>query len=377
MAQEVPPSPPRGGDPIRWAVVGLGHIAQVAVLPAFEHAENAELVALISGDEDKRAALAERHGVQHTGSYDEYEEVLRRSRADAVYIATPNHLHCEHTVRAAKVGVHVLCEKPMAVTEDECRQMTEACNSAGVQLMVAYRLHFERANLEVVEAIQRGDIGDPRWFNASFSMNVKAGDVRIRPSTGGGTLYDIGIYCINAARYCFRQEPFEVVAFTDRGEDPRFSLVEENASAVLRFPGGRLAAFTVSFGTQGVSSFRVGGTRGSIHMEPAFNYAVGLGYEIRAGERQERCDHEKRDQFAPELVYFGECIRQGRRPEPDAHEGQMDIRIIEALYRSAREGRPIGIVPIEEQTRPGLAQEMERPPVDEPPEPYHTDSPQQ
>src|SRR5688572_18066158 len=199
---------------IRYAVVGLGHIAQVAVLPAFGNARrNSKLVALVSGDVFKRKQLSEKYGVEKTYSYEEYDACLA-SGIDAVYIALPNHLHCEYAVRAARAGVHVLCEKPLALTEEDCGRMAAAAREAGVKLMTAYRLHFERANLEACEVARSGRLGEPRLFNSTFCTPVEPGNIRARRETGGGVLWDIGIYCINAARSLFRDEPVEVQATT-------------------------------------------------------------------------------------------------------------------------------------------------------------------
>ena len=133
---------------------------------------------------------------------------------DAVYIALPNSMHAEYTIRAARAGVHVLCEKPMAVTVDECRRMIAACRKADVKLMIAYRLHFETLNLSAIDLARRGRLGELKFFNSSFSMTVRRGDIRTKRAYGGGTLYDIGVYCINAARNLFRAEPTEVSAIS-------------------------------------------------------------------------------------------------------------------------------------------------------------------
>ena len=198
--------------PVRYAVVGLGHIAQVAVLPAFAHAKRNSLLAeLVSDDPDKRRVLGRKHRVE-TYSYDDYEACLEH--VDAVYIALPNSMHAEYTIRAARAGVHVLCEKPMAASVDECEAMLDACEKHRVKLMIAYRLHFEEINLEAIDLIRKRRIGEPKFFNSSFAMSVRPNDIRTRRATGGGTLYDIGVYCINAARYLFRAEPTEVMALS-------------------------------------------------------------------------------------------------------------------------------------------------------------------
>jgi len=347
---------------IRYAVVGLGHIAQVAMLPAFANARrNSVLTALVSSDSSKRKNLHEKYGVEKAYSYEQYDECLAGG-IDAVYIALPNHLHCEYAVRAARAGVHVLCEKPLALTEEECGRMAAAARENGVKLMTAYRLHFERANLEAGEIARSGRIGRPTLFTSTFCTPVEPGNIRARRETGGGTFWDIGIYCINAARNLFRDEPVEVLAATAG----RLGEVEATASAVLRFPGERTAAFTCSFGTQKVSEYRLAGDRGDLAVEPAYEYAVALRHRLTIdGETRER-RFARRDQFAPELLYFSDCVLQNHQPEPGADEGLADVRVIRALYQSAETGAPVELPPFEKRERPSLEQEIRRPPVEKP-----------
>jgi glucose-fructose oxidoreductase len=356
---------------VRYAVVGLGHIAQVAVLPAFGNARrNSRLAALVSGDPVKLEELGMRYGVERRFSYEQYDQLLRSGDIDAVYIALPNSLHAEYAIRAAHAGVHVLVEKPMALTEEQCQRMGEAAREARVKLMVAYRLHFERANLEAIEVARSGRIGEPRLFSSTFTMHVVPGNIRLKKALGGGTLYDIGIYCINAARGLFRDEPVEVraVAAGTAGD------VEESVSAVLRFPGERLAGFLCSFGAADVSEYRIIGTKGDLALEPAYEYAMALQHRLTLdGERKER-RFAKRDQFAPELLYFSDCVLKNHDPEPGAEEGLADVRVIRALYRSAQIGQPVELAPYEKRERPSLEQEIRRPPIDKP-RTVHTQAP--
>ena len=346
---------------IRYAVVGLGHIAQVAVLPAFANARrNSKLSALVSGDPLKREQLGKKYEVESAWSYEQYDACLKT--VDAVYIALPNSMHCEYAVRAARAGVHVLVEKPMALTEEECERMTRAARDAGVKLMVAYRLHFERANLEAGEIARSGRIGEPRLFTSTFCTPVVPGNIRVRRDLGGGVLYDIGIYCINAARALFRDEPIEVRAVTAGSLDQ----VEESVSATLRFPNERLATFTASFGAAKVSEYRLAGTKGDVALEPAYDYARPLKHRLTLeGEMRER-RFAKRDQFAPELLYFSDCVLQNGTPEPGGDEGLADVRVIRALYRSAASGQPVELAPFSKRERPSLEQEIRRPPVEKP-----------
>jgi len=354
------------GSKIRYAVVGLGHIAQVAVLPAFAHARNSELRALVSDDPIKRKKIAKKYNVERTFSYDQYDDCLNSGDIDAVYIALPNNLHREFTVRAARAGVHVLCEKPMAVTEEECQEMIQAAKSSRVKLMVAYRLHFEEANLRAIETVQSGNLGEARFFASNFSMQVKQGNIRLKRELGGGTLYDIGIYCINAARSLFRAEPSEVFAFSVGDNDKRFREVDEMTSAMLRFPGDRLATFTCSFGAAEMSAYTVVGTKGELRVEPAYEYIGDLKHRLTIDGKTRERTFPRRDQFAPELIYFSECITKGLDPEPSGTEGLADVRVIRGLYRSAEVGRPLKLDSFSRRERPSLEQEIRRPPVKKP-----------
>ncbi len=360
---------------IRYAVVGLGHISQAAVLPAFKNAaDNSELKALVSNDPVKLKQLAKKHKVDRIYTYDEYDACLQSGLIDAVYIALPNHMHAEYTIRAARAGIHVLCEKPMAVTENECREMIQVAAAHRVKLMVAYRLHFEETNLKAAELVRGGALGEPKYFESCFSMQVKSGGIRVQREAGGGALYDIGIYCINAARYLFRDEPQEVVAFCINSGDPRFTEVDEGTSALLRFSEGRVAMFTCSFGAAEVASYRIVGSEGDLRVDPTYHYTGKMAHHLTIGGKTKKTVFAARDHFAPELLYFSKCILAGHEPEPSGMEGLADVRIIEALYRSAAENRPIQIERVCKLARPTASQDIERPPIREP-ELVHAESP--
>jgi predicted dehydrogenase len=352
-------------SPIRYAVIGLGHIAQVAILPAFAHAaENSVLTALVSDDAEKLSALKDRYDVPHTFTYDALDECLEV--VDAIYIALPNSMHAEYAVRAAEAGVHVLCEKPMAVTVEDCVRMIAAAREHDVRLMIAYRLHFEHVNLKAIALVDKGAIGEPKLFNSTFSMRVRPGDIRTQRELGGGTLYDIGVYCINAARYLFRAEPTEVLACSVNGDPVRLPEIDETTAAILRFEGERVATFVTSFNASDSSWYEVLGTTGRLRVDPAYEYAEGLAYEITTDGRTTRRASAKRDQFAAELIYFSRCVLEGTEPEPSGEEGLQDVRIVTALYESAEIGRAVQLPPYKPAQRPDPAQEIRRPPVQKP-----------
>jgi glucose-fructose oxidoreductase len=350
---------------IRYAVVGLGHIAQAAMLPAFAHARrNSTLTALVTNDLAKARALGSQYSVEACYSYDDLEACLET--VDAVYIALPNSMHADFTVRAAAAGVHVLCEKPMAVTVIECHRMIDACRAHRVKLMVAYRLHFEEINLKVVDLVRRGRIGTPKYFTSSFSLSVRPQNIRTKPEMGGGTLYDIGVYCINAARAIFQAEPKEVMAISVNSGAPKVRRIDESTGALLRFDGERVAAFVTSFNASDVASYRIVGTKGHVHVDPAYEYAEGLSYVLTVDGKSQRVHVPKRDQFAPELLYFSDCILNNREPEPSGLEGLQDVQIVERLYESAETGKAIQIPPLEKSSRPSGRQIIRRPGVKKP-----------
>ena len=350
---------------ISYGIVGLGHIAQVAVLPAFAHAKrNSRIGAVVSDDRTKLRAMARKYRVEHAYSYDEYDACLEQ--VDAVYIALPNSMHADYTIRAARAGVHVLCEKPMAVTSAECEQMIEACRENNVKLMIAYRLHFEEINLKAVDLVRRGRIGEPKFFNSSFAMTVRPNDIRTKKELGGGSLYDIGIYCINAARYLFRAEPTDVTAVSVNSGVAKLAEVDESTGAVLRFEGDRVAAFVTSFNSADIGSYEIVGTKGHLRVNPAYEYAEGLGYELTVKGKTTRKRIGKRDQFAPELLYFSDCILKNREPEPSGEEGLQDVRIIEALYKSAETGASVPLPAFDRSKRPTGRQQITRPGLKKP-----------
>jgi len=360
-------SDPETSNPIRYAVVGLGYFAQIAILPAFKHSKNSKLTAFVSDDPVKHKKLGKRYGVDLHYSYDHYEDCLRSGQIDAVYIALPNNMHRDYTVRAADAGIHVLCEKPMAVTEEECEDMIQSCDRHNVKLMIAYRLHFEEANLNAIEIANSGKIGEARFFESVFSQQVPSGNIRMKKELGGGTLYDMGVYPINAARYLFREEPIRVFAFTGNNGEERFREIDEMTTAILQFPDDRLANFTVSFGAADTSAYRVVGTHGDLLMEPAYDFSMGLASVLTINGKKTKTRFPKRDQLAPELIYFSDCIQQDKPPEPSGLEGLADVRIVQALYQSAEAGRAVDLESLNRGRRPDISQKITRPAATPPP----------
>lgn len=365
-----------GSRRIRYAVVGLGHIAQIAVLPAFHNARsNSSLVTVVSGDEEKRRVLAGRYKLARTYAYDQYDQLLTSGAIDAVYVALPNHLHRSYVERALRVGIHVLCEKPLGLTEADCRAMVRVAGRTNTRLMVAYRLHFDEANLRMVELANSGRLGRIRIFHSLFTQQVKAGDTRLKAKIGGGPLFDIGIYCINAARYLFQAEPTEVFAAASRAGDSRFREVPEMHAVIMRFPEERLATFVSSFGAADRAEYDVVGTKGTARLEAAYEYTQRMRAVITIGNRTTTTRYPSRDQFGPQLLHFSDCILDKRRPGPSGLEGTLDVAVIQALQESAARGRSVKIRYRDAPARRPSLSQLARCPTISPPRLVRTTSP--
>jgi len=352
-------------EQVGWAAVGLGWITQAAFLPAFRNAgRDARLVALVSGSDRKRNAVADRHGVARDAryAYDDFEACLERDDVQAIYIGLPNDRHREYAVRAAERGVHVLCEKPMAPSAEDCDRMIDAARANDVKLMVAYRLHFDPANLRAVELVTGGALGEPRYFSSVFSQQVKPGDIRLHPQErGGGPLYDIGIYCLNATRYLFRAEPESVWCTSATGADEkgRFDESPEATTTVLRFDGGRLAQFTCSFGASDVADYRVVGSDGDLLVRNAYHFRGERVLEWGDGDHRREERFPDADQFGPQIRHFSRSIREDADVgSVSGQEGRTDVALIEAMRESMRTGEWVDVHISARDERPQSSQAM-------------------
>ncbi len=353
---------------IRYAVVGLGHIAQTAMIPAFKNAgENSELTALVSDDRKKLKFLAKKYKVPYCVSYIEYEDLLKNNIVDAVYIATPNTIHRQFADPAIINGLHVLCEKPLTTNVSDCLDLQKLVSKHEVKFMTAYRLHFDGANLEAIRLAQKGHLGNLRIFNSVFTMQVKdLKNIRLQKETGGGPMWDIGVYCINASRYLFKSEPYEVQASKLTGEDRRFTEVDEMFSVILKFPDSRLASFTVSFGAIDSATYDLFGTKGSLRLENAYEYSASMKMHVNKNGKTTIRKFKKHDQFAAELLYFSDCILKNKTPEPGLKEGLIDVEIVEAILRAAESGQTVTLRINKKKDHPSESQKIAIPGIREP-----------
>ena len=342
---------------VGYAVLGAG-VARTAILPAFARAtENSKLVAVVSADraDAQRVAQEFRATAYH---FDELRQCLGREDVNAVWVAVPNALHCDYAVEAARAGVHVLCERPMAVTADECRRLLRTCQTNRVKLMIGYRWPFQSAPLKAMEIVRAGAIGMPKTFSSDFTIKLEdPDDVRLQRRLGGGTVYDLGIETVNAVRSLFGAEPAQVMAMTARTSRRYGGDVDESGVALIRFPDERLAHFHTSFGEEPTARLTVFGEDGLIHLQNAYRFADPMTLQIVRNGRMEEMTFEPGEPFAAALTYFSECIVKDRQPEPGGIDGLQDVRIVEAIYRSARDGRPVTLPRLARVDTPAAAAE--------------------
>ena len=271
-------------------------------------------------------------------NYENYDAIAKNPDIDAVYIALPNSMHAEYTLRAAKAGKHVLCEKPMATSVEDARTMIQACESAGRKLMIAYRCQYEPANLRAVQLIREGKLGSIQSIESAFGFPIAPNEWRLdKKLSGGGPLVDVGIYCLNASRYLTGAEPAEVKGFSSVVDhDGRFAQVEETLSWTMKFPGGVLASCTCTYGSPMRGYFRVRGARGTLLMDPAFNYdKLHLSAQFEDGQTVDFApDDPDPTQFLREADHMADCILQNEQPKTAGQEGLRDMDLIAEIYRT-------------------------------------------
>jgi predicted dehydrogenase len=345
MEGEMPVEP---GRRLGWAVVGLGKFTLNQILPAFAESKTSRLVALVSGNRAKAETVASRYGVESRRifDYEGFERIADDPAIDVVYIILPNALHAEFTVRAFKAGKHVFCEKPMANSVAECEAMIRAGREAGRKLMIAYRAQFEAHNVEAIRLARAGEIGPIRLVTSDHHRILDPKDPAdqwrmVKALAGGGSLVDIGIYSLQAARYLTGEEPVEVFGqVSSPADDPRFREVEDLAAFQLRFPSGAMANLASSYSSAPLKRIQAFGAKGSLILDPGTEYE-GNRLTLKTQKGRQEMQVKETNQFAAEMDHFSQALMQNRDPKTPGEEGLQDVRILQAVYQSAREGRPV------------------------------------
>ena len=343
------PNPLPADQRVGYAVVGLGHLALEEILLALSQCEKSKLVALVSGNPEKMQKVAQQYGVpaESCYSYETYDKLKDNGAVDVIYIILPNALHKDYVIRGAKAGKHILCEKPMAVSSAECREMIVACEEAKVKLMVAYRIHYQPHNRYIKAQLQKGEFGAPKVidaYNSQSSANPDHWHHKLALA-GGGSLPDIGLYCLNTTRFILEQEPTEVFAYRySTPGNPLFKEVEELISWQMKFPGGLIANCSSDYNVHDSRRYRVMCERGWYDLDNAYAYNGQVLQTSRADGRLKRKETlviPENNQFAAEMDHFSDCILNDKRPYSTGEDGLQDHRIMEAIYQSAKEGKPV------------------------------------
>jgi predicted dehydrogenase len=334
----------RDGRVLKVALMGLGGYAN-RVAEAMRDCKRARVTGLISGTPSKIRDWRSRYGIPEANCYDysDFDRIRDNPDIDAIYVITPNALHRDHTVRSAKAGKHVICEKPMAVNAAEAAEMADTCRRQGVKLLVGYRMHFESNTLEIVRMRNAGELGKVLFFQglSGFALGNPNQWRLKRELSGGGALMDIGIYSVNGARYMVGEEPVWVTAQETKTDPVKFPAgVDETITFQLGFPGGAVASCLSTYAMSNLDRFFLNGTKGFAELQPATGYGPILGRTHKGALQLPHRTHQ-----TVQMDEMAAMILDDRKTEIplDGEEGLKDMRILDAIYEAAKTGKKIDL----------------------------------
>ena len=331
---------PRDGKKLRVALVGLGNYATHQLAPALQQTKYCTLGGIVTGTPEKASQWKKEYGLDDKNiyNYQNFDSIAKNDAIDVVYVVLPNSMHREFVLRAAVAGKHVFCEKPMAVSVKEGREMIDACNKAGVRLFIGYRLHSEPYNQYAMK-FRTNDVGKLKTVESEFAFKI--GDStqwRLRKAlAGGGALMDLGIYAIQAARYSTGEEPLTVTATEEKTDPVKFKEVDETIRWEMRFPSGAMSKSYTSYNGFG-NRLRIEAERGWLELDPAFTYGP-----IRGKTNQRDLNFPFVNQQAAQMDDFAQCIAQNYKSNAGGEEGLRDMKVIGAIYRSIASGSPANV----------------------------------
>jgi predicted dehydrogenase len=338
---------------VGFALVGIGLLSTGQLIPALrDTTKYGKCVAFVTGHREKNLPVAQRLGIapEHVYTYENFDTIKNNPQVDVVYIVLPNSMHAEYTIRAAKAGKHVLCEKPMATSVEDCQKMIDACKAANRKLMIAYRMQYEPLTVKLIELARSGDkIGKISRIEAtcgSNRSNNRYEDVwRLqRPLSGGGALMDMGIYALQSVRYLSGEEPIEVNTThfdpSDGGNTGPFQTVERNIVFDLKFASGMTATVTSAY-TQGSNRSQLTAEKGDLDLNPLMGYNGNRAYYTPKGGERTEIPYTWASHFACEMDDFAQCVLHDKPTRTPGEEGLRDMKIIYAAYESARTGKPV------------------------------------
>ena len=329
------------GRKLGFALVGLGNLSTGQLAPALQKTAICRLSAIVTGTPAKAEKWKAQYDIPEKNiyHYDTMGQMADNPDIDVVYVVTPNGLHAEHTIKAARAGKHVLCEKPMEVSTAKCQAMIDACQKAGRQLAIGYRCQFEPHHLECARLAREKVFGDLRFMEAGFGFAIgNPTQWRLnRALSGGGPLMDVGIYALQASRFITGEEPVLVSAMEAKTDPVKFKDVEESITWQMKFPSGVLARCSTTYKFAGLNGFTVYADKGSFGMNPAFSYMGNRGF--RSDGKELRFDAV--NQFAVEMDNFAQCILNNQPTKVPGEEGLRDVRIMTAIYEAAGTGKSV------------------------------------
>jgi len=326
---------------IRWGILGCARIAERALIPAIRAARNGDLQGIAARDPTRAREWAGRYGFRT--SYRNYAALLADPEIDAVYNPLPNHLHAPWTIAAAMAGKHVLCEKPLALNADEVRSIARAAARHGVLVLEAFMYRFHPQFVKALDIIREGRIGEVRLVRSSFTFAFIGddGNYRWNPRMGGGSLYDVGCYPVNAARTILDREPISVFARADLQPRRRVDLT---AALLLEFPGRRFAFCDSGFAAPFQSRVEVVGSEGRLTLNRAFSARHhDVAVEIEKGDERTSIPIPADDQYRLMVEHFGDAVLRGRLLRYGLDDALGQARVLDAAFASIKTGRPVPV----------------------------------
>ena len=333
---------PYNGPILRVAIMGLGGYGS-RVAKAMVGCKRAKLVGVISGTPSKVVTWREKYNIPEKNcyNYENFDGIKDNPDIDAVYIITPNGLHCEQAIRVAQAGKHVICEKPMGVNAKECQEMVVACKASDVKLLIGYRMHFEPKTVEVIRMRKAGEFGQPKFFQGQSGFVIgNPNQWRLNKElSGGGAMMDIGIYSINGARYMLGEEPIWVTAQETKTNPVKFKEgIDETIQFQMGFSSGAVASCLSTYAMRHLDRFFMTGADGWVEMKPSTGYGPIKGRTHNGELEQPHITHQ-----TLQMDGMAKIIFEGIEPivPVDGEEGVKDMKIIDAIFLAAKTGEKV------------------------------------
>ena len=328
---------PKQGKKLGIALVGLGYYAKNLLAPALLETDDCYLAGIVTGTPSKIPEWKEKYNIPDANvySYDTFDKIKDNPAIDIVYVVLPNSMHKEYTIRAAQAGKHVICEKPMALNAAECRDMLAACKKASVKLAIGYRLHSEPHTQEIQRLAREKDFGEVKLVEAADGFRI--GDPtqwRLKKAlAGGGAMYDVGVYCINGARYATGMEPIAVTAQEYKTDPVKFKEVDETITWQMEFPNGAVATCTTTYAAS-TERLYVAYEKGWAELRPAFGYGPIKGKTSKGEMPLPHTNHQ-----ALQMDDFSRCVKENKESKVNGEEGLKDLLVVDAIYKAIASGK--------------------------------------